>query len=503
MHSDGQTASVLFERGDGLTYNDFIVLPGHIDFAATDVGLSTYITRRIALKNPICSSPMDTVTENKMAIGMALLGGIGIIHYNNTPEAQVEEVRKVKRFENGFITDPVVLGPKNAIADVDLIFQKQGFSGIPITEDGTLEGKLVGIVTNRDVDFEPDRSHLLEEVMVTDLVTAPEGVTLNEANKILRQSKKGKLPIINEKGCLVSLVSRTDLKKNRDFPEASKDESKQLRVGAAISTQQADRERLAGLVEAGVDLVVIDAAQGDSVFQVEMIEEIKKNYPAVDVLAGNVVTTNQCENLIDAGADGIRIGMGPGSICITQDTMAVGRAQATAVYQCARYCRTRGIPVVADGGINNTGALGKALALGANVGMMGSMFAGTQETPGDYFYKDGMRVKKYRGMASVEAMERGGGKRYMYSNRNIKVAQGVSGLVVDKGSAYDLVPYLVQSLRQSFQDMGHRTIEDLHLALENDGIRFERRSPSAQREGGVHGLMAYDEPFREGGRERQ
>ncbi len=503
MHSDGQTASVLFERGDGLTYNDFIVLPGHIDFAATDVGLSTYITRRIALKNPICSSPMDTVTENKMAIGMALLGGIGIVHYNNTPEAQVEEVRKVKRFENGFITDPVVLGPNNAIADVDLIFQEQGFSGIPITEDGTIEGKLVGIVTNRDVDFEPDRSHLLEEVMVTDLVTAPEGVTLNEANKILRQSKKGKLPIINEKGCLVSLVSRTDLKKNRDFPEASKDESKQLRVGAAISTQQADRERLAGLVEAGVDLVVIDAAQGDSVFQVEMIEEIKKNYPAVDVLAGNVVTTNQCENLIDAGADGIRIGMGPGSICITQDTMAVGRAQATAVYQCARYCRTRGIPVVADGGINNTGALGKALALGANVGMMGSMFAGTQETPGDYFYKDGMRVKKYRGMASVEAMERGGGKRYMYSNRNIKVAQGVSGLVVDKGSAYDLVPYLVQSLRQSFQDMGHRTIEDLHLALENDGIRFERRSPSAQREGGVHGLMAYDEPFREGGRERQ
>ncbi len=503
MHSDGQTASALFERGDGLTYNDFIVLPGHIDFAATDVGLSTLITRRIALKNPICSSPMDTVTENKMAIGMALLGGIGIIHYNNTPEAQVEEVRKVKRFENGFITDPVVLGPKNTIADVDLIFQEQGFAGIPITEDGTLKGKLIGIVTNRDVDFEPDRNCPLQEVMVTDLVTAPEGVTLNEANKILRESKKGKLPIIDEKGCLVSLVSRTDLKKNRDFPEASKDESKQLRVGAAISTQQADRERLEGLVEAGVDLVVIDAAQGDSVFQVEMIEEIKKNHPTVDVLAGNVVTTNQCEHLIDAGADGIRIGMGPGSICITQDTMAVGRAQATAVYQCAKYCRTRKIPVVADGGINNTGALGKALALGANVGMMGSMFAGTQETPGDYFYKDGMRVKKYRGMASVEAMERGGGKRYMYSNRNIKVAQGVSGLVVDKGSVYDLVPYLVQSLRQSFQDMGHRTIEDLHQALENDGIRFERRSPSAQREGGVHGLMAYDEPFREGGRERQ
>ena len=502
MHSDGQTASALFERGDGLTYNDFIVLPGHIDFAATDVGLSTLITRRIALKNPICSSPMDTVTENKMAIGMALLGGIGIIHYNNTPQSQVDEVRKVKRFENGFITDPVVLGPKNAIADVDRIFEEQGFSGIPITEDGTLEGKLMGIVTNRDIDFEPNRERLLGEVMVTDLVTAPEGVTLNEANKILRQSKKGKLPIIDENARLVSLVSRTDLKKNRAYPDASKDESKQLRVGAAISTQQSDRERLAGLVEAVVDLIVIDAAQGDSVFQVELLKEIKKDYPDVDVLAGNVVTTNQCEHLIDAGADGIRIGMGPGSICITQDTMAVGRAQATAVYQCAKYCRTHGIPVVADGGINNTGALGKALALGANVGMMGAMFAGTQETPGDYFYKDGMRVKKYRGMASVEAMERGGGKRYMYSSSNIKVAQGVSGLVVDKGSVYDLVPYLVQSLRQSFQDMGNRTIETLHQALENDELRFERRSPSAQREGGVHGLMAYDEPFLEGGRER-
>ena len=502
MHSDGETAGVLFERGDGLTYNDFIVLPGHIDFAATEVELSTHITRRIALKNPICSSPMDTVTESRMAIGMALLGGIGIIHYNNTPEAQIDGVRKVKRFENGFITDPVVLGPKNTIADVDTIHEQQGFSGIPITEDGTLQGKLQGIVTNRDIDFEPDRGRLLEEVMVTDLVTAPEGVTLNEANNILRESKKGKLPIIDGDGRLVSLVSRTDLKKNRDFPEASKDESKQLRVGAAISTQMEDRERLEGLVEAGVDLVVIDAAQGDSVFQLEMIKELKKSFPDVDVLAGNVVTTSQCEHLIDSGADGVRIGMGPGSICITQDTMAVGRAQATAVYQCAKYCRTQGIPVVADGGINNTGALGKALALGANVGMMGSMFAGTQETPGDYFYNDGIRVKKYRGMASVEAMERGGGKRYMYSNKNIKVAQGVSGLVVDKGSVYDLVPYLVQSLRQSFQDMGHSTVEALHLALENDELRFERRTPSAQREGGVHGLMAYDEPFREGGRDR-
>ncbi len=494
MHADGERASTLFDQGEGLTYNDFIVLPGRIDFAASEVDLSTYITRRIPLKNPLVSSPMDTVTESNMAIAMALLGGIGIVHYNNTVDEQVEEVRKVKRFENGFITDPVVLGPSNTIADVDEIHEAHGFGGIPITEDGTRNGRLIGIVTNRDVDFETDRSRPLSEVMVTDLVTAPEGVTLPEANKILRESKKGKLPIVDQNGRLVSLVSRTDLKKNRDFPEACKDKRKQLRVGASISTRQADRERLAGLVEAGADLIVIDAAQGDSSFQVEMIEHIKQIYPHIDVLAGNVVTATQCEHLIDAGADGVRVGMGPGSICITQDTMAVGRAQATAVYRCSQYCRSRGIPVVADGGISNTGSLSKAIACGASVGMMGSMFAGTHEAPGEYFYKDGVRVKKYRGMASVEAMERGGGKRYGYSRKNLQVAQGVSGLVVDKGSAYDLVPYLIQSLKQALQDMGQRSVSALHESIEAGEVRYERRSPSAQREGSVHGLLSYQEP---------
>jgi IMP dehydrogenase len=494
MHSDGEPASTLFDRGEGLTYNDFIVLPGHIDFAANDVDLSTHVTRRIPLKNPIVSSPMDTVTEGRMAIGMALLGGIGVIHYNNSVDHQVREVRKVKRFENGFITDPVVLGPDSTIADVDETYQSQGFSGIPVTEDGTRNGRLIGIVTNRDIDFEVDRNRPLRDVMVTTIVTAPEGVTLQEANRILKESKKGKLPIVDSDGRLVSLVSRTDLKKNRDFPEACKDKRKQLRVGAAISTHQDDRERLAGLVEAGADMIVVDAAQGDSTYQVEMLQHIKQNYPHIDVLAGNVVTTRQCGHLIDAGADGIRVGMGPGSICITQDTMAVGRAQATAVYQCARYCRGHGVPLVADGGIGATGALAKALALGASAGMMGSLFAGTQEAPGEYFYKDGLRVKKYRGMASMEAMERGGGKRYGYSKKHIQVAQGVSGLVVDKGSVYDLVPYLAQSLRQALQDIGYRSVSDLHDAIESGAVRYERRSPSAQREGSVHGLLSYQEP---------
>lgn len=494
MQPDGQSAEELFGKDEGLTYNDFIILPGHIDFGADEVDLSTRLTRHVPLKVPLVSSPMDTVTESKMAISLALMGGLGVIHYNNSPEEQIAQVRRVKRFENGFITEPIVLSPGHRISDIDRIREKEGFSGIPITEDGTLRTRLVGIVTNRDIDFEPDRTRLLREVMVRELNTAPKGISLAEANQRLRESKKGKLPIIDEEGRLCGLVSRTDLKKNRDFPDACKDKRKQLRVGASVSTRESDRERIAGLVEAGVDVLVIDSAQGDSIYQIRMIEHLKKTHPSLDVLAGNVVTTRQCDNLIRAGADGVRIGMGPGSICTTQETMACGRAQATAVYECSRYCRERDIPCVADGGISNTGALAKAIALGASTGMMGALFAGTQEAPGEYFYKDGVRVKKYRGMASVEAMEKGGGKRYLYAQKGIKVAQGVSGLVVDKGSMLDLVPYIVQSLRQSLQDFGTRSLADLHGAIESGALRFERRSSSAQREGGVHGLVAYEEP---------
>ena len=493
---DGETAASLFQRKEGLTYSDFIALPGHISFGAEDVDLSTRITRNVTLKAPICSSPMDTVTESNMAIRLALLGGIGIIHYNNTVAEQVAEVRRVKRFENGFITEPRVLSGDHTIEDIDRIREQEGFSGIPITKNGTTATPLIGIVTNRDIDFEPNRGLPLRDVMTPrdELITAKVGISLQEANRILRLSKKGKLPILDTDGRLVSLVSRTDLKKNRDFPEATKNETKQLRVGAALSTRPEDRERLAALADAGVDLVVIDSAQGDSIYQIRAIEEIKANYPQVDVLAGNVVTQAQCQSLVDAGADGIRVGMGPGSICITQETMAVGRAQATAVYKVSSYCRELGIPVVADGGISNIGFIVKALAVGASVGMMGSLFAGTQEAPGEYVYKDGVRVKKYRGMASVEAMERGGGKRYFLNEGDLKVAQGVSGLVVDKGSVLDLVPYLLQGVKQALQDMGHRTIGELHDALENGRLLFELRSHSAQREGGVHSLFSYQEP---------
>lgn len=491
---DGFSAEEMFAAETGLTYKDFIVLPGFIDFHPSEVELETKLTRDLTIKRPIISSPMDTVTEDRMAIAMALLGGIGIVHYNNTVEQQKEIISKVKRFKNGFITDPMVLSPRNKIEDVHAIKARFGFSGIPITEDGKRTGKLIGIVTNRDVDLEKDSSLPLEAVMTKDLVTAPEGLSLADANEILKSSKKGKLPIINEKGQLVALICRTDIKKHREYPDASKDSQKRLMVGAAISTKLEARDRLDALVEAGVDVVVIDSAQGHSHYQIELIRFIKKNYPEIQIVAGNVVTMDQCHTLIKAGADALRIGMGPGSICITQDTMAVGRAQATAVYQTARYARRWGVPVIADGGIGNIGDIAVALAIGASTTMMGSLFAGTSEAPGEYFYENGVRLKRYRGMASLEAMEAGGAKRYFSEDQEIKVAQGVTGAVVDKGSMFQYVPYLVQGLRQSFQDMGVRTVASLHDRMYEGRVRFERRSLSAQAQGTVHGLHSFTYP---------
>lgn len=491
---DGFSAEEVFTTPTGYAYNDFIILPGFIDFAPDDVSLETNLTRNIRLKSPLVSSPMDTVTEAEMAIALALWGGIGIVHYNNTIEQQADLVSRVKRYENGFINKPMVLSPQHRISDVDMIKARYNFSGIPVTENGKLNSKLVGIVTNRDIDFEKDRTKFLSEVMTKDILTAREGIALSEANSILRSSKKGKLPIIDAEGKLVALLSRSDLLKNREFPLATKDTKKQLRVGAAISTKDESKDRLAALNEAGVDVVVIDSAQGNSIYQIEMIKFIKKNYPNIDIIGGNVVTEEQCEMLIKAGADALRIGMGPGSICTTQTTMAVGRPQATAVYRTARYSNKQGVPVIADGGIANIGHISKALALGASTAMMGSMFAGTNEAPGEYFYDNGVRLKKYRGMASMEAMEAGGNKRYFAEDAKIIVAQGVSGAVMDKGSMNDYAPYLLQGLKHSFQDIGIRNVKTLHENLYSKELRFEIRSAMAQREGHVHDMYSYKEP---------
>jgi len=491
---DGLSADELFGSGKGLTYDDFIVLPGYIDFQASEVDLETNVTRNIRIKRPLVASPMDTVTEWKMAAMLALLGGIGIVHYNNTIDDQCDHIRKVKRYENGFILDPVVLSPGEPVEKVDNIKIKDGFSGIPITEDGTLGSKLVGIVTNRDIDFEKDRSRPLSEVMTTELVTANEGVTLHEANQILKQSKKGKLPVVDDAFRLVALLSRRDLLKNKDYPNSSKSEDKQLLVGAAVSTRTEDRERVEALVHAGADIILIDSAQGYSVFQIEMLRFIKEHFPDVDVIAGNVVTRDQSRALIEAGADALRIGMGPGSICITQTMMAVGRSQASAIYHCAKHAKEFGVPIIADGGIQGIGHIAKALSIGAGAVMAGYLLAGTSESPGEYFYDNGMRVKRYRGMASVEAMSAGGGKRYLSEDNKVVVPQGVSGTVLDRGSLADYVPYLMKGLQQSFQDMGHRDVDSLREGLYSGTMRFEHRTAAAQAEGTVHSLHSYSPP---------
>lgn len=493
---DGMTARQFFEQGTGYAYDDFILLPGHIDFAVDDVSLETRISRRIKLKTPLASSPMDTVTEADTAISMALQGGIGIIHYNNSIEEQREEVSKVKRFKNGFITNPLTLSPSHVIRDIDRIKEKYHFSGVPITETGKMGSKLLGIVTNRDIDFIQDRDIPLSEVMTRDLIVGREGCTLEEANQILKESKKGKLPIVNSRYEIVALISRNDLKKNRDFPLVSKNTvDKRLLVGAAIGTREEDRDRLAALVEAGLDLVVLDSSQGDSVFQIRMIEYIKNAYENLEVIGGNVVTANQAHNLIRAGVDGLRIGMGVGSICTTQEVMACGRPQATAVYKTALYAREHGVPVIADGGVSSIGHIIKAISLGASVVMMGSMLAGTEEAPGEYFYQDGVRLKKYRGMGSLEAMKKGSAKRYFSETDKIRIAQGVSGSVVDKGSIQRFLPYLVQGVKHGLQDLGTRSLPELHERLYAGQLAFELRTHAAQVEGGVHNLHSYEKAF--------
>ncbi|OMJ77458.1 hypothetical protein SteCoe_22934 [Stentor coeruleus] len=493
--SDGHSASTIFSHGIfGYTYDDIITMPDHISFPVTSVDLTTKLSRNVSLNIPLVSSPMDTVTESRMATGMAMLGGIGFIHYNNTIEEQVWKIGNVKRWKNGFITRPCCLHPDSTLEEIDEIHRERGFNSFPITETGKIGSKLLGLASTRDHDFIVDRSTKIKDIMTpaSELIVANSTLTLEEAQDIMKKHKKGKLPIVNDSFELMSLISRSDLKKQRNYPLFSKTSGQGLLVGAAVGTRDSDRQRIAAISEAGVDIVVIDSSQGDSDFQIEMLNYIKRTQPQLDVICGNIVTVRQARRLIEAGCDGLRVGMGAGSICTTQEVCAVGRAQATAVYHVSKFAKQFNIPVIADGGISNSGHIVKALMLGASTVMMGSLLAGTEEAPGDFFFQDGMRVKRYRGMGSLEAMARGSKTRYFGDNSKIMVAQGVSGTVIDRGTVKTFIPYLVQSVRHGFQDAGIQSISQAHEALENGTLRFEIRSQAALKEGGIHGLHTYE-----------
>ncbi len=444
--------------GEGITFDDVLLVPAYSEVIPNQVDLSTHLTKKIVLNIPMMSAGMDTVTEHRMAIAMARQGGIGIIHKNMSIEAQAEEVDKVKRSENGVITDPFFLSPEHTLEDANDLMAKYRISGVPITEGR----KLVGIITNRDLKFETDFSKKIKESMTSEgLVTAKEGITLEEAKRILAKARKEKLPIVDDEGNLKGLITIKDIEKQIKYPNAAKDDQGRLLCGAGVGITADVLDRVQALVNAHVDVIVVDSAHGHSANVLRVVRMVKDKFPDLQVIAGNVATGAGAKALIEAGADCVKIGIGPGSICTTRVVAGIGVPQITAIMSAYEEAKKAGIPIIADGGIKYSGELTKAIAAGADVCMLGSMLAGCDESPGDFELYQGRKYKVYRGMGSLAAMENGSKDRYFQTNAKKLVPEGVEGRVAYKGTVEDTIFQMMGGLRSGMGYCGAKDIKTL------------------------------------------
>lgn len=468
---------------EGLTFDDVLLVPGESDVLPADADVRTQFSRNIQLNIPIVSAAMDTVTESRLAIALAQQGGIGIIHKNMSIAEQADEVDKVKRSESGMIVNPITMSQNESISDALAVMEKYKISGVPITT----HGKLVGILTNRDLRFESNFNQKISEVMTKDnLITVPVGIGLEEAKKILHKHKIEKLLVVDDDYRLKGLITVKDIKKAIEFPAACKDELGRLRVGAALGPSPDMMDRAAALVQSNVDVLVIDTAHGHSKRVLEAIVQVKKQFPKVDLVAGNIATAEAAKALIDTGVDGIKVGMGPGSICTTRVVTGSGVPQITAIDNCYKISREMGIPLIADGGIKYSGDVVKGLAAGASSVMIGSLFAGTDEAPGEQVLYQGRSYKMYRGMGSIEAMKKGSKDRYSQTTDEATkmVPEGIEGRVPHRGSLSSIIQQLIGGLRAGMGYCGCRNLEEIRKKS-----KFIRITPAALRESHVHDVI--------------
>lgn len=465
---------------EGLTFDDVLLVPAKSDVLPREVDISTYLTKNIKLNIPVISSGMDTVTEARMAIAMAREGGLGVIHKNMPVECQANEIDKVKRSEHGIIVDPIFLSPTNTLQDAHDLMEKYHISGVPVTD----RNKLVGIITNRDLRFENDLTRKIDECMTREhLITAPVGTSLEDAKELLRKHRIEKLPLVDGKGFLKGLITIKDIEKAQKYPNSAKDAKGRLLVAAAVGIGSDMMDRVEAIVAAKVDVIVIDTAHGHSRGVLEAVRTIKNTYRQIDLIAGNVATAEATRDLIEAGADCVKVGIGPGSICTTRVIAGIGVPQISAVYNCASAARRYGVPIIADGGIKYSGDIVKAIAAGANVVMIGNLLAGTEESPGETIIYQGRSYKVYRGMGSLGAMAQGSKDRYFQENMDKLVPEGIEGRVPYKGSLADTVFQLVGGLRSGMGYCGVKNIVELI-----DNTQFIRITGAGLKESHPHDI---------------